>query len=52
MEAAADAGVRRLVISSTIGTMYMNPHRDPDAPLDEWSWSDLEYCKRTAVNQD
>jgi len=32
--------------------MYMNPHRDPDDPLDEWSWSDLEYCKRTAVNQD
>jgi len=50
VEAAADAGVRRLVISSTIGTMYMNPHRDPDAPLDEWSWSDLEHCKKTAVN--
>jgi len=50
VEAAADAGVRRLVISSTIGTMYMNPHRDPDAPLEEWSWSDLEHCKKTAVN--
>ncbi|KAG2648977.1 cinnamoyl-CoA reductase 1-like [Panicum virgatum] len=48
VEAAADAGVRRLVISSTIGTMYMNPHRDPDAPLEEWSWSDLEHCKKTA----
>jgi cinnamoyl-CoA reductase len=50
VEAAADAGVRRLVISSTIGTMYMNPHRDPDAPLDESSWSDLEHCKNTKVN--
>ncbi|GJM90389.1 hypothetical protein PR202_ga06666 [Eleusine coracana subsp. coracana] len=47
VEAAADAGVRRLVLSSTIGTMYMNPHRDPDAPLDDSSWSDLDYCKRT-----
>ncbi|TVU32845.1 hypothetical protein EJB05_24604 [Eragrostis curvula] len=47
VEAAADAGVRRLVLSSTIGTMYMNPRRDPDAPLDEASWSDLDYCKST-----
>jgi cinnamoyl-CoA reductase len=29
--------------------MYMNPHRDTDAPLDDSSWSDLEYCKRTKV---
>ena len=42
--------MRRVVLSSTIGTMYMNPHRDPDAPLDEWSWSDLEHCKKTVVN--
>ena len=33
VEAAADAGVPRLVLSSTIGTMYMDPRRDPDAPL-------------------
>ncbi|OEL26274.1 Cinnamoyl-CoA reductase 1 [Dichanthelium oligosanthes] len=52
VEAAADAGVQRLVVSSTIGTMYMNPHRDPDAPLDESSWSDLDYCKKTEVNHD
>nr|ACG45043.1 dihydroflavonol-4-reductase [Zea mays] len=47
VEAAADAGVRRLVLSSTIGTMYMDPRRDPDAPLGDSSWSDLEYCKST-----
>ncbi|KAG8070011.1 hypothetical protein GUJ93_ZPchr0006g43663 [Zizania palustris] len=47
VEVAADAGVRRVVLSSTIGTMYMDPHRDPDAPLDESCWSDLEYCKNT-----
>ncbi|KAM3228304.1 hypothetical protein ACQJBY_059771 [Aegilops geniculata] len=47
VEMAADAGVRRVVLSSTIGTMYMNPHRDPDAPLDESCWSDLDYCKQT-----
>lgn len=51
VEAAADAGVRRLVLSSTIGTMYMDPRRDPDAPLGDSSWSDLEYCKSTEVNK-
>jgi cinnamoyl-CoA reductase len=50
VEAAADAGVRRLVLSSTIGTMYMDPRRDPDAPLGDSSWSDLEYCKSTQVD--
>ncbi|RLM65633.1 hypothetical protein C2845_PM16G13180 [Panicum miliaceum] len=47
VEAAADAGVRRLVLSSTISAMYMDPRRDPEAPLDESSWSDLDYCKNT-----
>lgn len=47
VEVAADCGVRRVVLSSTIGTMYMDPRRDPDKPLDDSCWSDLEYCKRT-----
>ena len=50
VEAAADAGVRRLVLSSTISAMYMDPRRDPEAPLDESSWSDLDYCKNTEVS--
>lgn len=52
VETAADSGVRRVVLSSTIGTMYMDPRRDPDAPLGDSSWSDLEYCKSTKVNGD
>ncbi|XP_052143253.1 cinnamoyl-CoA reductase 1-like [Oryza glaberrima] len=47
VEVAADAGVRRVVLSSTIGTMYMDPRRDPDSPLDDSCWSDLDYCKNT-----
>uniref|UniRef100_J3LA76 NAD-dependent epimerase/dehydratase domain-containing protein n=1 Tax=Oryza brachyantha TaxID=4533 RepID=J3LA76_ORYBR len=47
VEVAADAGVRRVVYCSTIGTMYMDPNRDPDALLDESCWSDLDYCKNT-----
>jgi hypothetical protein len=49
VEVAADAGVRRVVLSSTIGTMYMDPRRDPDSPLDDSFWSDLDYCKNTKV---
>ncbi|XP_020168747.1 cinnamoyl-CoA reductase 1 [Aegilops tauschii subsp. strangulata] len=46
--AAADMGIKRVVFTSTIGTVYMNPHRDPSKPVDDTCWSDLEYCKKTA----
>ncbi|ONK70441.1 uncharacterized protein A4U43_C05F33760 [Asparagus officinalis] len=45
--AAAEAGVRRVVFTSSIGAVYMDPNRDPDAVVDESYWSDLEYCKNT-----
>jgi len=47
--AAADAGVRRVVFTSSIGTVYMDPNRDPDAIVDESYWSDFEHCERTKV---
>ncbi|KAJ0074921.1 hypothetical protein Patl1_34741 [Pistacia atlantica] len=45
--AAAEAKVRRLVFTSTIGAVYMNPNRSPDVIVDESCWSDLDYCKNT-----
>ncbi|XP_031273560.1 cinnamoyl-CoA reductase 1-like [Pistacia vera] len=45
--AAAEAKVRRLVFTSTIGAVYMNPNRSPDVIVDESCWSDLDYCKDT-----
>ncbi|CAL5075307.1 unnamed protein product [Urochloa decumbens] len=45
--AAADTGVKRVVFTSSIGTVYMNPYRDPNKPVDDTCWSDLEYCKKT-----
>ncbi|XP_031737885.1 cinnamoyl-CoA reductase 2 isoform X2 [Cucumis sativus] len=45
--AAAEAKVRRVVFTSSIGTIYMNPNRSPDTVVDESCWSDLEYCKNT-----
>ncbi|KAG6606836.1 cinnamoyl-CoA reductase 2-like [Cucurbita moschata] len=47
MAAAAEAKVRRVVFTSSIGTVYMNPNRSPDTVVDESCWSDLEFCKNT-----
>lgn len=47
---AADAGVKRVIFTSSIGTVYMNPQRSLDVPVDENCWSDLEYCKNTKVS--
>ncbi|XP_019454955.1 PREDICTED: cinnamoyl-CoA reductase 2-like [Lupinus angustifolius] len=45
--AAAEAKVRRVVFTSSIGAVYMDPTRNRDLVVDESCWSDLEYCKNT-----
>ncbi|CAM8952305.1 unnamed protein product [Rhodiola kirilowii] len=45
--AAAEAKVKRMVFTSSIGAVYMDPNRSPDAVVDESCWSDLEFCKNT-----
>ncbi|KAF0911434.1 hypothetical protein E2562_008308 [Oryza meyeriana var. granulata] len=48
IKAAADAGtVRRVVFTSSIGAVTMDPNRGPDVVVDESCWSDLEHCKKT-----
>ncbi|KAL5980321.1 NADPH-cytochrome p450 reductase [Asimina triloba] len=47
INAAADAGVRRVVFTSSIGAVYMDPNRSPDEVVDESCWSDLDFCKNT-----
>lgn len=47
--AAAEAKVRRVVFTSSIGAVYMDPKRSIDLVVDESCWSDLEYCKNTKV---
>ncbi|PHU30004.1 Cinnamoyl-CoA reductase 1 [Capsicum chinense] len=44
---AAEAKVRRVVFTSSICTVYMNPNRAPDKVVDETCWSDLDFCKNT-----
>ncbi|KAI7979579.1 Cinnamoyl-CoA reductase 1 [Camellia lanceoleosa] len=45
--AAAEAKVRRVVFTSSIGAVTMDPKRGPDTNVDESCWSDLEFCKNT-----
>nr|ADU64758.1 cinnamoyl-CoA reductase [Hevea brasiliensis] len=45
--AAAEAKVRRVVFTSSIGAVYMDPNRNPDVVVDESCWSDLDFCKNT-----
>ncbi|KAH0762847.1 hypothetical protein KY290_018920 [Solanum tuberosum] len=45
--AASEAKVGRVVFTSSIGTVYMDPNRAPDRVVDETCWSDLDFCKNT-----
>ncbi|XP_058073606.1 cinnamoyl-CoA reductase 1-like isoform X2 [Magnolia sinica] len=47
INASAEAGVGRVVYTSTIGAVYMDPNRSADVVVDESCWSDLQYCKNT-----
>jgi cinnamoyl-CoA reductase len=48
INAAADVGSgRRVVFTSSIGAVYMDPRHGPGAEVDETCWSDLDYCKNT-----
>jgi cinnamoyl-CoA reductase len=45
--AAAEAKVKRVVFTSSVGAVYMDPNRSPDVVVDESCWSDLDFCKNT-----
>nr|CAD1820626.1 unnamed protein product [Ananas comosus var. bracteatus] len=47
INAAADVGARRVVLTSSIGAIHMNPKRSPDTVVDENCWSDIDYCEKT-----
>lgn len=50
IDAAAEAKVRRVVSTSSIGAVTMDPNRAPDVVVDESCWSDLEYCMNTKAS--
>ena len=43
MEACEETGVNRVVFTSSIGAIYMDPHRDPLAIVNDDCWSDLDH---------
>nr|UWU44443.1 cinnamoyl-CoA reductase 1 [Paeonia suffruticosa] len=45
--AAMEAKVRRVVFTSSLGAVYMDPNRSSDVVVDERCWSNLEFCKNT-----
>ncbi|EOA24408.1 hypothetical protein CARUB_v10017659mg [Capsella rubella] len=45
LEAAKRFNVRRVVITSSISALVPNPSWPGSVPVDESSWTDLEYCK-------
>ncbi|KAH7437417.1 hypothetical protein KP509_05G070400, partial [Ceratopteris richardii] len=47
LNAALQAGVPRVVMTSSIGAVSMDPHMDPNVVVDESCWSNLEYRKET-----
>ncbi|KAB2611543.1 cinnamoyl-CoA reductase 1-like [Pyrus ussuriensis x Pyrus communis] len=47
IQVAGEAKVKRVVFTSSIGAVYMDPTRGPDVVVDESCWSDLEFCKNT-----
>ena len=49
IDAAAKSSVKRIIYTSSIGTVYMDPKRDPSIIVDESCWSDLDFCKDTKV---
>ena len=49
IDVAMKNSVKRVIFTSSIGAVYMDPHRDPSIVVDESCWSDLDFCKDTKV---
>lgn len=49
LEAAKRFNVRRVVITSSISALVPNPNWPERVPVDESSWTDLDFCKSMQV---
>ncbi|KAL5981584.1 hypothetical protein ACLOJK_015647 [Asimina triloba] len=45
LKACSEAGVKRVIVVSSIQAVVMNPNWPQDKIMDEDCWSDTEYCK-------
>ncbi|XP_057841022.2 phenylacetaldehyde reductase isoform X2 [Cryptomeria japonica] len=49
LEAAHKAKVKRLVLTSSVSAFVPNPKWPANTPLDETSWTDIDYCKQNGI---
>ncbi|KAJ4970471.1 hypothetical protein NE237_003570 [Protea cynaroides] len=49
MNAAETTGVRRVVFTSSVAVVHMDPNRSPNKVVDETCWSDLNYVMNIPV---
>ncbi|XP_057862653.1 cinnamoyl-CoA reductase 1 isoform X7 [Cryptomeria japonica] len=47
LKACSVAKVKRVIMTSSVVAVFVNPNRPMDALLDESCWSDPEYCEAT-----
>uniref|UniRef100_A0A453SK27 NAD-dependent epimerase/dehydratase domain-containing protein n=1 Tax=Aegilops tauschii subsp. strangulata TaxID=200361 RepID=A0A453SK27_AEGTS len=47
LRACREAGVRRVVVVSSVGAVFMNPNPPEGPTMDEHCWSNEEYCRAT-----
>ncbi|KAH9302374.1 hypothetical protein KI387_013957, partial [Taxus chinensis] len=45
LKACSVAKVKRVIMTSSVAAIFLNPNRPMDTLLDESCWSDPEYCK-------
>eukprot|EP01018_Ginkgo_biloba_P001127 Gb_08604 [translate_table: standard] len=49
LKAAHKTKVKRVVLTSSVSAIIPNPKWPADTPLDENSWTDLDYCKQNGI---
>ncbi|ONK70190.1 uncharacterized protein A4U43_C05F31190 [Asparagus officinalis] len=47
LKACSDAKVKRVIVVSSVASVFMNPKWPKDKDMDEECWSDSEYCRTT-----
>ncbi|GLJ37506.1 hypothetical protein SUGI_0762060 [Cryptomeria japonica] len=49
LQAAHKAGVKRVVVTSSISAITPSPNWPADVPKDENCWTDLDYCEKNGI---
>lgn len=50
LTAAEEAGVRRVVVTSSVSAIHPSPSWPADVVKREDCWTDVEYCKKKGVS--